>query len=112
MHLSSVRAKSPGIPLRFLYPSRFFWVTISRQRNSCLLSTTEAMQVNASDRGGEWPTKGAADGAAAWRNELSGAAGGPVAQARAIYGDGRIAAHPPRRDDHGPRQLPPAPPIV
>jgi hypothetical protein len=69
------------------------------------------MRVNASDLGGEWPGKGGAVGASAWRNELSGAARGPVVQAGAIYGDVRIAGGPPRCAHDVPGQLPAAPAI-
>jgi tetratricopeptide (TPR) repeat protein len=69
------------------------------------------MRVDASERGGGWQASGAAEGAVAWHNDLSGAAGGPVVQAGAIYGDVRIAANPPQVDPPVPKQLPTAPAI-
>lgn len=44
-----------------------------------------------------------------WRNDVSGAAGGPVVQAGAIYGDVRIGDGSSRRSRPVPRQLPAAP---
>jgi tetratricopeptide (TPR) repeat protein len=72
------------------------------------LITSGAMQVGASDLDGERPDGGAAE-AAAWRNELSGAVGGAVVQAQAIYGNVQIAASPPRYRHYMLGQLPAAP---
>jgi tetratricopeptide (TPR) repeat protein len=67
------------------------------------------MHVDAGDLGGERPGEWAAEGADAWRNELSGVARGPVVQARAIFGDVRIAAGPRPGTEAAPRHLPVAP---
>ncbi|MBO0802452.1 MAG: tetratricopeptide repeat protein [Nocardiopsaceae bacterium] len=48
-------------------------------------------------------------GGPGWHNEVSGSAGGPVVQARAIYGDVRIGDSPSRSRPSPPRQLPAAP---
>ena len=82
---------------------------MGRQRKRYLFITVRVVQVSVGDLGGKRPQEDAAEGAAAWHNELSGAAGGPVVQARAIYGDVSIAAVPPRLRHPLPGQLPPLP---
>lgn len=67
------------------------------------------MQVDAGDLSGERPGEWAPEGADAWRNELSGVARGPVVQARAIFGDVRIAASPRPGTECAPRHMPVAP---
>ena len=65
--------------------------------------------MDAGDLCGERPGEWAAEGADGWRNELSGVARGPVVQARAIFGDVRIAASPRPGAEGAPRHPPVAP---
>jgi tetratricopeptide (TPR) repeat protein len=51
----------------------------------------------------------AEDGASAWRNEVSGTAGGPIVQARSIHGDVRITVGPGLRPPGVPGLLPAVP---
>jgi tetratricopeptide (TPR) repeat protein len=67
--------------------------------------------VNASGPGDRQPhsVAEAAGSAPAWRNEISGTAGGPVVQARTIHGDVRITVGSPSRSQAVPSLLPAVP---
>ena len=92
--------------LSSVYPFCRFWVTMSETSKRCFLIAVGAVQVDIGGLGGGRPHGGADEDIAVWRNELSGTAGGPVVQSRAIYGDVRISATAPRRPHPVPVQLP------